>query len=130
MPLHGSTITGIVIGAPLLFGPRILLEAFTGQNWEIGVLRFVGLATFILGLLWEGARPIPDRALGSAQQRALLAWALIAGFIIGKLSVMLVLGVSLLMAAAAEMGLERAMAYSESVRRLLEPPDRPPRPGR
>lgn len=113
-----------------MFGPRFVLEALTGQAWEVGVLRFVGLATLILGLLWEGARPIPDRALGSAQQRALLAWALTAGFIIGKLSVMLIFGVSLLVAAAAEMGLERALAYSESVRRLLEPPDRPPRPRR
>jgi hypothetical protein len=126
IPLHGSAIAGLVFGATLLFGPRFLLEAISGQDWEIGVLRFVGFATAALGLLWEGARPMLGRVLGRAHRRALIAWVLVAVFLVENTSLMLIFGLSLLMAAALEMSLERAIAYSDLLRNRMDPPHRVP----
>jgi hypothetical protein len=106
----------------LLVRPRFGLEAITAQEWEIGILRFVGFATAALGLLWEGARPTHGQALARAQQKALIAWVLLAVFLVGNTSLLLICGFTLLMAAALELGLERAVTYSEAFRRRLEPP--------
>lgn len=130
IPLHGSAIAGVTVGAVFLFIPSFILEAFTAQGWEIGVLRFVGFGTIALGLLWEGARPVLGRTLGGAQRKALLAWTLLAIFLVGSTSLMLIVGFSLLMAAALEMSLERALAYSDMVRRWLDPPNRSTSPER
>ena len=124
IPLHGPAIAGVTAGAVFLFTPSFILEVFTAADWEIGVLRFVGFATVALGLLWEGARPVPGEPLGRAQRRALLAWTLLAIFLVGTTSLTLIVGFSLLIAAALEMSLKRALAYSDMLRRQLEPPDR------
>jgi hypothetical protein len=126
IPLHGSTIAGITVGSLFLFTPRFVLEGFTAHDWEIGVLRFVGFATAALGLLWEGTRPMLGRTLGRAQRRALIAWILVAIFFVGNTSLMLIFGFSLLMAAALEMSMERALAYSDLLRRRVYPPHRSP----
>ncbi len=110
----------------LLFVPPFVLEAVTAEEWEIGVLRFVGLATVSLALMWDRAKNQSGTTLRPARRRAVTAWILLAAYLVSTTGLLLILGFSLLMASALEIALERAVAYSDALRRQIDPPNRPP----
>ena len=97
-----------------------------------GVLRFVvGLGKKVLianniGLLWESAKRPDFESLRPARRRTRAAWILLVVYLFSTSGVFLLVGFSLLAAAMVEIAMGRAIAYSEALRRQIDPPQRPP----